>query len=128
MLAPDNIRLTIVRGLMNDSPFELSTDDRVLVLASIQEVCAHRGWTLLAAHVRTSHVHVVVQGSGTPEMMMHAFKAYASRKLGAGRKRWTRHGSTRYLWTDEDVKGAIRYVVEGQGELMAMYCAGAAAC
>ena len=59
---------------------------------------------------------------------MHAFKAYASRKLGAGRKRWTRHGSTRYLWTDEDVKGAIRYVVEGQGELMAMYCAGAAAC
>ena len=59
---------------------------------------------------------------------MLTFKAYASRKLGAGRKRWTRHGSTRYLWTDEDVKAAIRYVVEGQGEPMAMYRAGSASC
>jgi REP element-mobilizing transposase RayT len=127
-LAPDPVRLTMVRGLMNDSAFELGADDRGLVLASIQEVCTHRGWTLLAAHVRSSHVHVVVQGSARPEIMMHAFKAYASRRLGGRRKRWTRHGNTRYLWKDEDVRAAIRYVVEGQGEPMAVYCAWSASC
>jgi hypothetical protein len=58
---------------------------------------------------------------------MHAFKAYASRDLNRlaidapDRKRWARHGSTRWLWKDEDVQEAIRYVVSGQGEPMEVY-------
>jgi hypothetical protein len=28
---------------------------------------------------------------------------------------WTRHGSTRYLWTDRDLESAVFYVVELQG-------------
>jgi REP element-mobilizing transposase RayT len=121
LLAPNPGRLEREQRLMIDSPFELGMVDRRLVLAALRDVCAYRGWTLLAAHVRTNHVHVVVQGTGTPEIMMLTFKAYASRKLGSGRKRWTRHGSTRYLWTDEDVRAAVRYVVEGQGEPMEVY-------
>ena len=40
-----------------------------------------------------------------PEKVMNDFKTYASRRLTeAGfdtrdRKRWTRHGSTKYIWT-----------------------------
>jgi hypothetical protein len=58
---------------------------------------------------------------------MNDFKVYASRALNrAGfdapeRKRWTRHGSTRKLWTHEDVEAAIHYVVHEQGEPMALF-------
>lgn len=58
---------------------------------------------------------------------MNDFKAYASRRLseagldGRDRKRWARHGSTRYLWKPEHVEAAIRYVVYEQGEPMAVY-------
>jgi hypothetical protein len=33
----------------------------------------------------------------------------------SGRKAWTRHGSTRYLWKPDDLVKAIEYVSEGQG-------------
>jgi hypothetical protein len=61
---------------------------------------------------------------------MNAFKSYASRKLnraGKGapnRKRWARHGSTRWLTGDEQVRNAIRYVVDEQGAPMAVFRAG----
>jgi hypothetical protein len=29
---------------------------------------------------------------------------------------WSRGGSTKYLWTDEELANAIAYVVEDQGE------------
>jgi REP element-mobilizing transposase RayT len=99
------------------------------VLDTLHEVCAYRGWNLWAAHVRTNHVHVIVEADVRPENVMNALKSYASRSLnrlgtdGADRKRWARHGSTRWLWKDEDVQEAIRYVVSGQGEPMEVYLA-----
>jgi hypothetical protein len=60
---------------------------------------------------------------------MNDFKTYASRELnrlgrdGADRKRWARHGSTRWLWKDRDVQEAIRYVIEAQGEPMELFVA-----
>jgi REP element-mobilizing transposase RayT len=95
------------------------------VLDALREVCAHRGWSLLAAHVRTNHVHVVVEAEIQPEKVMNDFKAYSSRMLnrmeGAPRKRWARHGSTRWLWKDQDVRDAVRYVIDEQSEAMAVY-------
>jgi len=58
---------------------------------------------------------------------MNDLKEYASRKLNesgldsAGRRRWTRHGSTRYLCNREQVEHAIVYVADMQGEAMAVY-------
>ena len=56
---------------------------------------------------------------------MSDFKAYASRNLNLAenlhRKRWARHGSTRWLSTDQDVREAIQYVVEEQGQPMAIF-------
>lgn len=54
---------------------------------------------------------------------MNDFKRYANRTLGPGRERWARHGSTRWLWKDRDVRSAIQYVVDGQGWAMALFVA-----
>jgi hypothetical protein len=64
-----------------------------------------------------------------PERIMNEFKSYASRELnrlgpdGPDRKRWARHGSTRWLWKDEDVQQALHYVIEEQGEPVALFAA-----
>jgi hypothetical protein len=58
---------------------------------------------------------------------MNDLKAYASRYLNQtgcdepDRKRWAKHGSTRWLWKPENVASAIRYVVDEQGEPMAVF-------
>jgi hypothetical protein len=58
---------------------------------------------------------------------MSTFKSYASRSLNRlgidepGRKRWARHGNTRWLWKDENVREVIRYVIEERGEAMEVY-------
>ena len=39
----------------------------------------------------------------------------------ACRKRWTRHGSTRYLWNEEQLHRAIEYVLYQQGPAMAVF-------
>jgi REP element-mobilizing transposase RayT len=89
----------------------------------------HRGWSLLAAHVRTNHVRAIAEADVPPEKVMNEFKSYASRELnrldrdGADRKGWARHGSTRWLWKDEDLQQALQYVVEEQGEPMALFIA-----
>ena len=109
---------------MAQSPYQLDARRRALVLATIREVCEYRGWTLFAAHVRTVHVHAVVQAAVPPEKVLKDWKRYASRKLneaGLGtpdRKRWTRHGSTRYLWKEEELTLAVHYVLHEQGEAM----------
>ena len=108
-------------------PSELDSQQRALVLESILEVCSYRGWELLAAHVRSSHVHMVVVAEESPERILHDVKAYASRALNqsgldeSSGPRWTRHGSTRYLWKPEQIGAAIHYVFREQGEPMAVW-------
>ena len=115
------------RERMDQAPYHLDSIRRDAVLGAIEEVCAHRGWELLAAHVRSNHVHVVVVAEAQPEKVMNDFKAYASRRLNEigldrpGRKRWACHGSTRWLWTPTQVSAAMRYVVSEQGESMAVF-------
>ena len=46
---------------MDQRPYHLDSLRRDVVPEAIQGVCAHRGWNLLAAHVRSSHVHTVVR-------------------------------------------------------------------
>ena len=58
---------------------------------------------------------------------MNDFKAYASRRLNRmsldepDRKRWARHGSTRFLWKPQHVWAAIQYVVNEQGDAMSVF-------
>lgn len=123
----DPQRFAAVRLSMIQAPYFLDGGSRVVVLHAMREVCLHRGWGLLAAHVRTNHGHAIVEAEVRPEKIMNDFKSYASRGLNRlgrdqpDRKRWARHGSTRWLWKDRDVPDAIRYVVEEQGEPMAVF-------
>ncbi len=128
-VAVSSDRVDVMVGQMEQALYFLDAVRRAVVLDAVREVCLHRGWKLWAGHVRTNHVHLVVEADIGPEVAMNAFKAYASRRLNGlgvdapGRKRWARHGSTRWLWKDEDVQEAIRYVVFGQGEAMEVYLA-----
>jgi hypothetical protein len=128
----DERKLAAAKGLMDQPPYELDAARRGIVLNAICEVCRHRSWKLLAAHVRQTHVHVVVEASAPPEKVMNDFKAYASRALNTAgfdtsdRRRWARHGSTRYLFTPEEITAAVRYVVRDQGEAMALFYEGSA--
>ena len=127
VLAIDTERVSAEKELMDQPSYALDGDRRAAVLQALREVCLHRGWNLLAAHVRSTHVHVVVEANARPEKVMNGLKSYASRALNRlgkdkiGSKRWARHGSTQWLWNPKDVSAAIRYVVEGQGDPMAIF-------
>ncbi len=129
MLEADPQRVSVERQNMDQTPYSLDQESRTFVLEAVKEVCLHYTWGLLAAHVRTNHAHVIVEADVRPERVMNVLKSYASRalnRLGKGesdRKRWARHGSTRWLWKDADVREAIRYVVEEQGDPMAVFVA-----
>jgi hypothetical protein len=126
-LPPDAEKEAAMRGNMREPPYLLDKSRREIVLRTILEVAAHRGWTILACHVRTTHAHVIVAASAKPEKVMSDFKAWASRRLKeqlnepADRKRWTQHGSTLYLWNEHEVAEKIDYVLHRQGTPMAVY-------
>ena len=52
ILEVDSARAAGERESMYQAPYTLDQIRRDVVLEAIQEVCAHRGWSLLAAHVR----------------------------------------------------------------------------
>lgn len=112
---------------MDQPPYGMDRIRRETVLASLLERCADRYWNLWAAHVRTNHVHLVVEAEARPERILNDLKSFASRCLNdrgldePARKRWARHGSTRWLWNCENISAAIRYVVDGQGDQMAVF-------
>ena len=127
ILAADSARATAEAERMDQPPYYLDETRRDAVLAAIKDVCAHRGWSLLAAHARTNHVHTVVESEEPPERVMSDFKVYASRRLNGmqldqpNRKRWARHGSTRWLWRPQHISAAIEYVVAEQGMDMSVF-------
>jgi REP element-mobilizing transposase RayT len=107
---------------MKHPAISLSVRMRVLVEASIREVCAVRAWSLHALKALSGHVHSVVSATQTPERVMNDFKTWCTRRLrvsgeiARGGRTWSRHGSTRYLWTPADVEQACRYVNEQREE------------
>ena len=106
---------------LKTKPVSLNRAQRAAVRSAIEEVCEHREYSLYTMNVRTNHVHVVVGAAVAPEHVMDSFKSYATRKLRQTNllerniKPWSRHGSTRYLWTEEQLTEAIEYVMLGQG-------------
>ncbi|MEP7354687.1 MAG: transposase [Acidobacteriota bacterium] len=127
MVPADSVRLASEQKNMSQQMYELDRGRRAVVLDSLVERSHQRGWNLWAVHVRTNHVHVVVEAELQPERVMNDLKAFASRRLSTAgfdsptRKRWARHGSTRWLWKYADLVAAIRYVVDGQGTAMSVF-------
>ena len=122
---PSPSRLRAAEHTTKGQPFLLDGPDRQTAANSIREVCRYRNWLLLALHIRTNHVHAVIDANTTVSAILHDFKSYATRALsqadGRTIPRWSRHGSTRYLWTPEQVNAAIDYVINEQGHPMETY-------
>jgi len=112
------------RNSLKNTPVTLDSKMRKAVKTTLKEVCDFRGHTLFALNVRTNHVHLVVSAGKKPEFLLNSFKVYATRKLRAvglvskSSKIWSRHGSTRYLWTDRHIEIAVDYVLNGQGHAL----------
>jgi REP element-mobilizing transposase RayT len=121
-IAPNSRKALREAGLQKHEPFLLGPEERMIVESAIRGLCELRSYGLFALNVRTNHVHAVTSNSGAPERMMDSLKAYATKELRArglidqNRKPWSRHGSTRYLWTDDHVSQAVEYVLYGQGD------------
>ena len=126
-LRPNTARVLAEEKRMRQEPYELNAQRGAAVMGALREVCLRRSWKLHAAHVRSNHVHLVVTAQVAPERVMRDVKVHASRALdrmgldGVARRRWTHHGSTRYLWKLEDVGSAVHYVVREQGIPMAVW-------
>lgn len=126
-LAADSVLELERRERMRQEPYRLDEPRRAQVLRTIREVAEHRRWKLWAVHVRSNHVHVVVTATARPEKVMADLKAWASRRLreafgeSSDRDRWTQHGSTRWLNRADELRAAITYTVEGQGDRMACF-------
>jgi REP element-mobilizing transposase RayT len=129
VLPPDREQEAEMRRRLAEAPYSLDQPRRQIMLRTIQEVSNHRGWQLIAAHVRSNHVHVIVHAECGPDKVMEDYKAYCTRRLReagfdpARRHRWTEGGSKRYLWKPEQLQAAIRYVLDEQGEPMELFIA-----
>ncbi len=127
MLVPDAERSAQEQEQLNECPYQLDAPRREVTLRAVCEIARRKQWALHAVHVRSNHIHIIATANGPPERVMNDFKTAASRCLNKafpaehGRTRWTRHGSTRYLWTEEAVAEKVRYVLDEQGEPMERY-------
>lgn len=126
-LALDPKKRTTAQDRMEQEPYFLDAPRREVVRDAIVAECRFRGWKLHALHVRSNHVHLVVTSEREPETVMRMCKSRASKKLNdAGfdtpeRKRWTTHGSTRYLWDETVVAEKVEYTLHGQGDPMSRF-------
>ena len=117
-LPPDMARQTANQSRMKEDPSFLDPRQREIVEQGIREHCNFKQWTLVEINCRSNHVHVIVKAwEISPERVMDSMKAYATRALRRAnaigqRNTWTRHGSTRYIKTEDSLAAAIRYVRE----------------
>lgn len=115
---------TLQRLRYNDlkhRPMTLGSGLRSVVDSTLRSVCNYKGWNLHALKVLCDHVHVVVNALSRPEPVMTCLKAWSTRRLresgliAKDARVWSRHGSTRYLWTCEAIEDASVYTLEAQG-------------
>ncbi len=108
-------------------PFRLSSMQRMAVLGTIRKYVDRKGLRLIAAHVRETHVHVIVESSGDPARLCSNLKAEATRHLRrcgllpVGQLAWADNVNIRRLRTEQAVQTAFRYVVAKQGPPMALW-------
>ena len=94
----------------------------MLVRDAIVNVCEFRKWLLYALHVRTNHVHLIVEADTSPSRIFNDWKAYATRALNnPGRIHWSHGGSARSIQTPDGLTRAMHYVLRSQGDPMEIY-------
>lgn len=120
-LPANSRRLECEAARSRSEPQTFNTATAALVEQTITEVCQHRHWHLFCVAARTNHVHVLVQSEHAPERVMSDFKAWCTRRLresehvGPRQDVWADHGSTQYVWSEQELLRVLEYVENGQG-------------
>ena len=119
--------VTLSKQAMREPVYTLTDSARKVVREAILTTCRRKDWPVPALHIRVTHIHGVICFKEKPGRAVDALKASASRELnksgvdGNRKKRWTRGKSAIALWTIDDVRAAIDYVLNQQGEPMETY-------
>ena len=95
-----------------------SSKQRAVIDHTIRRMIEHNKWLLHALSVQRGHVHVVLTALTLkqPETVMNSLKSWCTRRLREARlispdvKPWSRHGSTRWLWSEGELREACAYV------------------
>jgi REP element-mobilizing transposase RayT len=122
VLPPSPRREHIERKLLQQPPLNLNRRQRVSIDSAIRETCARRRWELWALNIRTNHIHSVITATCNSQNVLVALKANATRSMReagcweSDLSPWSRGGSRRRLWTEDELNWAITYVVEDQRE------------
>ena len=114
------------RERMTDTPVLLNEQQRWIINGVVEEHCQIRTWHLHAVNCRSNHCHVVASAFDYDgEQVRDQFKSWGKRRLKEHQHRiasveperelwWTRKGSVRYIFEDESLEAAIKYVLEAQ--------------
>ena len=108
-------------------PLTLDGQIRQVIHDAIVDKCRYRQWLLHALNVRTRHVHVVLTCPCSPKRALDDIKTWCTRQLrvaglvSSKQRLWARHGSTVYLFRQNQYEAACRYIRDEQGgELLKM--------
>ena len=119
MLEASQYRQQWEQKQMKHAAVYFNSRQRGIIDHAIREVVEYNKWLLHALDVRRDHVHVVLTALKQPEAVMNSMKTWCTRKLRETRriptdtKPWSRHGSTRWLWTEDELREACAYVTRG---------------
>lgn len=114
----------LMKNELKDLPMYFDDKKRDIIRNALQNTCHRYQWKLYALHIRTNHAHIVLQSDNKVNEVMQALKANATlllRKQGEierGRKVWSHHGSTKYIWTECALHYVCKYTINEQGEKM----------
>ena len=113
------------KRLLKTEPFVMNEQTREIVLQTIISTSQMYSWDLHALHVRTNHVHLLITTNESVEKVLTKFKITCSEQLNYIEQkklpRWARHGSTRYIFKEQNFYNALNYVIHEQGKKMAIY-------
>lgn len=106
---------------MKQTPFVLSIDDRRTCLTAIVADARAGGHRLLAANIRSNHVHLLVQSTWSGKALRARFKAISTKALRENglvqqnRRVWGEGGWQRAMYPGPRAEETFRYVLAGQG-------------
>jgi REP element-mobilizing transposase RayT len=100
------------RRLIGD-PVSLTLEQRKEVEAAIHDLAQRYHWAVHAIAIQADHGHVVITAPRVGNELRDALKAVASKCLNrkfARKTWWAEGGSAKYIWTEEYLGSAAKYV------------------
>ena len=122
MLKANEYRQQWEQKQMKHSAVCFNSRQRKIIEHTIRGMVKYNKWLLHALSVEREHVHVVLTTLKHPDAVMNSMKTWCTRRLREAKqilpdiKPWSRHGSTRWLWSENELREACIYVTRGEKE------------